>query len=168
MKLLSKGYRVFDRVLSFLSWLTGAMLIFIMLNIVVEVVLRYSANKSLRWVVDVNLMLQVWMPFLTAAWVLRDEGHVTLDTLIVALRPRVRALLKAITSFVLAIFCLYYGWYGLLNTIEFYQLGLFIQRVLTIPTFLIVFPIPLGLFLLAIEFFRRSYRSIKEYQGPEA
>ena len=168
MKLLTIANTVFDRVLEYLVYLAGVLIIFILLDMIVEVVLRYFFASSLRWVADVNSMLLLWIPFMAVALVLREEGHVKIDVLLVRLRPKARFLLDAITSVVVAIVCFALAWYSLRTSIEFFHLGLFTRRVIIIYTYIIISLVPIGSFLLSIEFLRRSYRNIKAYRGISA
>jgi TRAP-type C4-dicarboxylate transport system permease small subunit len=52
-KLRAKANAVFDRVLDITAFLGGALLVFLILSVCWEVVLRYFFNKPTSWVVEV-------------------------------------------------------------------------------------------------------------------
>ena len=71
MKLLAKFGAIFDRLLDVVSILACILLVFIMLSVCAEVVLRYFLGSPLIWVIEISEMNLLYITFLAIAWVLR-------------------------------------------------------------------------------------------------
>ncbi len=78
-KLLKKASYVFDHILGALMSLGAAIVAFLMLSVCWDVIARTFAGKPLTWVLEFTEYSLLYMTFLSTAWVLKDEGHVTND-----------------------------------------------------------------------------------------
>jgi TRAP-type C4-dicarboxylate transport system permease small subunit len=81
MRLLSKAGIIFDKVLNIFAFLAGLMVIFMVLAIPYSVIMRYFFLKPPEWVIQTCEYMLLWLTFLASAWLLRDEGHVSVDHL---------------------------------------------------------------------------------------
>ena len=88
----SKSMRFFDRVLELGRDAATLMIIFFMLSISARVIIRYAFGTPINWVVNVSTILQLYLTFLAAAWLLREEGHISIDIVLLFLRPTHRFL----------------------------------------------------------------------------
>jgi len=95
--------------------------------------------------------------FLGAGWLLAKEGHVKVDVLLSQLNPKGQALVNAITSILGAIICLVIVWYGIQCTWDHFQRGVLAHTALELPVAPILAIIPVGSFMLFIQFLRRVY-----------
>ena len=161
MRLLRKLGHIFDNAVDCLAYLAAALLIYIMLLISVEIVSRYLVGRSILWTVETTEYALLYLTFLGAGWLLRREGHVRMDLVLVRLNPRAQAIVNGITSILGAITCLVIVWYGSLRTLKFFQLDYILPSVLMTPAFIIVAVVPLGSFLLFIQFLRRTHGYLK-------
>ena len=174
-KLLRWGIYLHVRVTAWLSYLSGGVLIFIMLSITYKVAVRWLFGQGVGWVTDVTRYLLLYHTFLAAAWVLTRDKHVKIDLVFNRLGPRTQAGLTAITSFVAAILCFIIVWFGAQTTWAHFQMHYYKPSFIDIPTGPLYIIIPIGSFFLFIEFLRRTYqhsrlwRSIKkpEISSPE-
>ena len=157
MKILRKLASIIDNTNYLLAALAGLLLVFLMLMVAYEVVIRYFLGLSLIWTVEITGYCLLYVTFLAAAWLLGKEGHVTMDLVLNRLNPRTQALLNTITSVIGAIICLIIVWFGVKVTWDNYQLGYVATSELRPPLFLIILIIPIGSFLLSIQFLRRAY-----------
>lgn len=157
MKLLGKVANIFDRTIEYLAILAVALIILMMLNVGVGVFLRYFLGYPTGWVIDVSEWSLVYITFLGTAWLLRGEGHVKMDIVLTRFGPRVQVWLGVITSTIGAIGCLLIAWYGAKVTWGLFQVGYTTDAVLIMPKFIILGIIPVGGFLLFIQFLRRTY-----------
>ena len=98
MNLLTKVANIFDRTIQVATLLAGILLIFLMLSVSADVVLRYFLGRPIGWVKEVAEYILLYIPFLVAAWVLRREGHVKMDMVLTRLNPRTQALVNIVTS----------------------------------------------------------------------
>jgi len=157
LKLLTRSGTIFDRIIGFLFFLASVILALGVLIISVDVVLRYFVRQPLGWVIEVVAFSLLFITFLGAAWVLRIERHVKVDLVLNLLNPGARAALNITTSVLGGIMCLLLAWYSGHLTWDLFQSG---ERTITVLEWLkapLVAVIPLGSFLLSIQFLRRAY-----------
>jgi len=81
------------------------------------------------------------------------------------LKPRAQTLLNIITSIISTIVVLIITWFTLRVILEFYRTKLVIPTVLEPPRWILLTPILVGSFLLAIQFIRRTYSYIGKWKG---
>lgn len=137
----------------------GAFLvIFMMLAVSYSVLMRYTWNRPIAWIVEVSSYLMLYITFLGAAWVLRHDGHVTIDLFTSRLSSKQNALFKSATSVAGALVGFVFTWKGTLVTLDFFTRDVITMGILSIPQFLLMAIIPIGGFLLMIEFILRILR----------
>lgn len=161
IKLVTRVSTIFDQALNSLAVFVGVLVIFVMLTTAYDVAMRSLLNRPSVWVIEVSEISLVGITFLGAAWVLRGEGHVKVDILLLRLDPKKKALLNSITSIVGIIICLVVAWYGAKVTWEQFEGGIRSPTMLAPPTFPDYLVISLGTFLLAVQFLRRAYGYLK-------
>ncbi len=164
MKLVRGVTAIFDSIVSLFGTLVVVLLIFMMLAVSTEVVMRYFLNRPPIWVIEVTEYSLLYITFLGAAWLLRKEGHVKVDLVLTRLKPGTQAFLNATTSALCAIACLILAWYGVKVTWDHFQTGYFLSTILRPPSFAIVLIIPVGSFLLFIQFLRRMYHYLESWR----
>ncbi len=158
MKQSMKVSAIFDYILTLFGFLTSALIIFLMLSVCTEVVMRYFLNRPQVWTVEIAEYTLLWITFLGAAWVLKKEGHVKMDIVLGQLKPGTQAVVNIITSVIGVIICLVLTWYSAEITWDHYQRGIYEPAtLLDLPKAPIMVIIPVGSFLLLIQFLRRSY-----------
>ncbi len=161
---MKKVGAIFDRILGVLMFLACAILIFAMLLVCTDVIMRYALNRPILWGMEVCEYILVGIVSLGMAWLLKEEGHVKVDFLLNRLKPRPQALINAVTSALAAVIVLIITWYGLRNTFHLMQTGFAIETgVLRIPKAYLLIPLGIGCFLFFIQFVRRSYRYWKSW-----
>lgn len=165
MKFLNMLAAVFDRILGSMALIAAVLLTFTMLSVTTDVVMRYVLDRPMLWVVEITEYILMWIPFLGAAWLLKHDGHVKVDILLSRLNPRIQALLSTVTSIVGVIICLILVWYGVKVTWNYLIEGRYVYSSLSIPTAYVMGIVPLGSFMLLIQFIRRSYKLIREARG---
>ncbi|MBI4186465.1 MAG: TRAP transporter small permease [Chloroflexi bacterium] len=166
MKRASKLWAVFDGTRDFFALLTGVILASLMLLVVAAVIMRYFFGRSIIWETEVSEYGLLFITFLGAAWLLKEEGHVVLDVLLARLSPRPKALTNALTSVVGALACLLVAWYGIEVTLKFYHLKVLQPTIIKPPSFIFYSFIPTGFFLLFVQFLRRAYKNLEIWRVP--
>jgi len=162
MKLLKIFVAVFDRTVDFLAWLAMGLISFMMLAICLEVIMRYFLQRPLTWVVDSSGFILLYVTFLGTTWLLKKEGHVSIEIVLQYLSPRTRSLVNGITSVVAFFFCLAFTYYGAVTTWDHFQRGAGTGSVsIDIPKAVLLVVIPIGFFLLSIQFVRRAHRFLR-------
>ena len=143
---------ILDSVIDYSAVLAGAMIFFMMLAVSAEVVMRYFVRRPMLWVVDISEIILVYSAFLAATWVLKLEGHVMVEVVYNRLSPKVQGLLNVVTSILGVVVCAILAWFSGQATWDSFRHGVTILGGIDYPKFIILAPIPIGSFLLAIQF----------------
>lgn len=165
MKLMTKFTVIYDRATGRLP-IFGAILIpFVMFIILAQIIARYGFNRPIFWVPEVSEYAMLYVTFLGAAWVLKHDRHVKMDMILSQLKPRQQYLLNIITSVIGAIICLVVVWFGAKVTWDIYHEGLVYPKYLMPPKFIVLGIVPVGCFLLFIQFLRRAHGYLGNWRG---
>ena len=159
---------VIDRVLAILAVIAGVLCLFLMLGISTEVVTRYFFNIPIMGMLEASEMAMLYLTFLSAAWVLKNEGHVSMDLINSHLRPRALGILNTFLSMIGAAIALVLLWYGTEVTIGVFREGTNLPGNLDINKGYELVIIPIGSLLLFIQFLRRAYGFWKKSRSSEA
>lgn len=157
-----KGF-IFDHVIGALFYLACILIAFSMLSVDIEIIYRLLSGQAQLWVIEVSEYILLIVTFLGATWVLKNEGHVIMDVLTNQLKPRSRTILNAITSILCAVICGVIVWYGTEVAVENFQKGTIFYKAIAFPRAPIISVIPLGSFLLLIQFIRRALSCFSDW-----
>ncbi len=166
MKLLRKAADVFDGTVDLLAILAGAVLGFLLLIIVTQVTLRIF-GLAILWIFEISKFSLLYITFLGTAWLLKKDGHVKMDIVLTRFSPRTQSLMNIITSILGVIICLVITWYGVKLIQHQIRVGDYFAGILEPPKWPIVLLIPLGTFLLFIQFLRRTYGYLRIWEGAK-
>jgi len=167
MKLLEKIEWIYEWVLKIFVFLAGILLIFLMLSVGLEVCLRYFFGRPTSWVVEIAGYIMFYIPFLVGAWVLKNEGHVRMDLLIIRLKPRSQYLLNSVTSIVAALTCSIITFYGIKVSLYFAEIDFKTPTILMLPKSPIIAILFVGTFLMALQFIRQARDSIRLWKASK-
>jgi TRAP-type C4-dicarboxylate transport system permease small subunit len=155
--------RMLDRVMEGFAWLAGMLMMFSLITVCIDVVMRYCFNRPTGWVLQFSEYILLYIPFLAAAFVLREESHIRIDIVLNRLNRKAQSLLNMATSLLACLVLAILTWYGTYVTIDFYQRQVPTLKYLKIPEFLVIMVIPIGCFLFSVQFVRRAYRYYKAF-----
>jgi C4-dicarboxylate transporter, DctQ subunit len=155
---------IFNNILSTQAVIAALILAVIMLGICAEVLSR-TLGGSIYWMMEVVEYSMLYLTLLGAAWVLKSEGHVTMDIVLMKIRLRYRYFIYVITSFICAIACLVIVWYGVETTLITAERGSVLGTILEPPLFILIAVIPFGFFLLFIQFLLRTYVYLQKWRA---
>lgn len=164
---LRKAGIIFNRINYCLAGLAGVIIIYLMASVSYEVFMRYFLNRPTIWVVDIAQLTLIYVTLPGAAWLLRHDGHVNMDMVLMRLKPRALSVVNLITNVLSALTCAVLAWFGAKVTWEHLQEGVYTWGHLSIPSAVSLSVIPLGFFLLFIQFVIRA-RSSQYRRGSEA
>lgn len=154
-----KLHRFLNLLNNVMAGIAATMVIFMMLAISYSVMMRYIFNRPVAWIVEISSYLMLYITFLGTAWLLRREGHVGIDLFTGHLSPKQRRVLRSVTSVGGATVGFVLTWKGILITIDYFRRGVMAMDILNTPQYLLMAIIPVGGFLLMIEFILRIFRS---------
>ena len=124
-----------------------------------EVVMRYFIGLPTRWVNEFSEYALLWLAFLAAPWVLREEAHVKVEMLTDALSPRVAAQAPRddLAGRRRGLRAVLLGQHRLCRG-SARDSGEFLFKSVQLPKWAVMAVMPPGLALLAIQFVRRALR----------
>jgi TRAP-type C4-dicarboxylate transport system permease small subunit len=154
---MKKLMALFDHVVDGMIFLAGLILVFIMLSVCLEVILRYFLNCPQVWVTEVTEVLLLYITFLGTTWLLRQEGHVKVDIILNRLKPRMLALLGIFSSAIGILVSITLTVSGFQLTWDYVQRGIYTPTAMEIPVSIIIVIIPVGSLMLLLQFVRRGW-----------
>ncbi|WP_041965091.1 TRAP transporter small permease [Mesobacillus selenatarsenatis] len=158
--MLHRLSRVLDFTENVLAYIGGILLAISTITVVMEVISRYLFNYSFLWVNEISEYILLYIPFLGGAWLLRSNGHITVDILEELMSSRLRFLSDILIAIVGILICIIIVWYGTLTTFDVLYRDVRSLTTLQIPQVYVMAIIPLGTFILMLEFIRKLYRTI--------
>ncbi|WP_240375952.1 TRAP transporter small permease [Bacillus piscicola] len=156
---------LYHTLLDIMSYLGRALLVAIALLIALDVLFSNLLNQSIPWVLEVTEYSLVFLTFLGAAWLLRDDGHIKFDLVLQYLPGRAQYLFRIISSLIGFFVSLVITFFGSVITIEMYHKAAYTDAILQVPRFILLFIIPIGFLFITIEFLRNMVTLLTEKKG---
>ncbi len=159
---------IFERTVDVLGFLAAALIAVVMLGVTLEICLRYFTRYSMVWIIELTQYGLVFITFLGTAWVLKRDKHTSVDIVLNQLSQRPRNVINFIISILGAIVCLIFTPYGVKVCWDYLQMNYYFPHAsLWIPAYLLAAVIPLGGFLLFIQFLKRAYSYLGKLRAPQ-
>jgi TRAP-type C4-dicarboxylate transport system permease small subunit len=155
----------FDFIIEFLAFLAGIILLAITFAVTVSALVRYLGFRAPIWTLQYTEYGLLWFTFLGAAWLLRKEGHIRIDTVISQLYAPIRRKVEIIDDILGFVVSIIIFWFGTLHTIDLYQREIMEVKGVIVPKFPFFLIIPLGGLTLSIQFVRNFLKKIRSKTG---
>ncbi len=159
MKVFTK---IVDRCVDVLAGLAALILLAMLLGVAFATFSRYLANKPFAWIIDFSGYALVFVAFLAAPWLMARRGHVNIDLLIVRFSPKVQKYWMAVVSFVMIPVACIIAYIGALLAYRYLIDHVVMTDVIHTPQWVLLLPIPLGSFFLALRSFVNGMEDLKE------
>lgn len=164
MKGIEKKH-IFDRLIEISLGVAIAIIIFLAIGINARVGIRYTLGFPINWVIDFSTIFQIYLTFLAAAWLLKEEGHVSIDIILTFLKPHHRYFIQVINSILCTVICMILTIYGAIETWSSWKSKLYLGMPLEPPKWISLIVIPLGTLFLMIQFIRRTFGFLEKYKN---
>ena len=151
----------FDFIIEFLAYLAGIILLVITFAVTGSALVRYLGFRAPIWTLQYTEYGLLWFTFLGAAWLLREGGHIRIDTVISRLFAKNRRKVEIIDDILGFVVSIIIFWFGTLHTIDLYQRGIMEVKGVIVPKFPFFLIIPLGGLTLSIQFVRNFLKKIR-------
>jgi C4-dicarboxylate transporter DctQ subunit len=145
-----------DGLFAFLNGIGSSLILGVVLFVCVSVFFRYLFHRPISWMIQITEYSLLVVVFLGAAYLLKLDGHVSIDLLVTNLKPRTQHLVNFITSLACILGCAVIVWYGFKTCLDLFQRGILVMEEVQIPKYLIEALIPGTFFLMLIQFIRRA------------
>jgi len=123
----------------------------LMIIVCVDLTLRYFFNAPLIWGTEVTEILLLYITFLGAAWVFKEDSHVVIDVFISKASEKGKRVLTLFSYLLVGVVSAVLTYYGFYTTYDHYQRGVFNPTILETPIALIIMIIPIGSVPLFLE-----------------
>jgi TRAP-type C4-dicarboxylate transport system permease small subunit len=140
------------------SFVCAAIILAIMVGVAVDVASRYFFGRPFAWMFELTEYALLYIPCLGMGWLARERGHVAIDTFVSKMPEFMRRRLFLVTNAGCIAVCGIIAFWGAIVVLDRYRRGTVIDQMLTIPEYLILWVIPFGFALAAIEFTRLFVR----------
>lgn len=157
--------RIWDLIVDVIVALAGILLWGQMIIVNIEVCARYLGRPT-TWAAEISSLLILWIPFMVAAWVLRNEGHVKMDLIVERLSPSSQAMISLLTSVIGIVVMLIVAWAGLMTAINW--IGTRTPTMLMLPKAPMIAIIFVGSLMLAIQFFIRASADFDRWRAQKS
>lgn len=154
--------KIFDSILDGMAIICGIIFIFIMVSVCIDVIMRYFLNKPMIWVIEISEYLLVYMTFIGAAWVQKQDAHIRMDIFTMMLKPKARKIIGIINSIISVCICFIISWFGSMETWDNFSHSIHTASSLELPKWPLLAIIPLGSFFLMLQFVRDAVSLVKE------
>ncbi|SFE89435.1 TRAP transporter small permease [Alteribacillus iranensis] len=158
--MIKKASRALDISENLFASVAALLVIISTVSVIFEVFSRALFNVSYTWVHEINEYILLYIPFLTAAWLLRYNEHIVVDLIEEVIPSRLKFVLDMIVGIIGIFVCAVLVWFGMLATLDFFVNGVRSQTNLGVPQAYIAVIIPLGSLLFLFEFIRSLYQKI--------
>jgi C4-dicarboxylate transporter, DctQ subunit len=132
------------------GFLMAAMMSVIFLDVVLRN-LGYQSSAHFFTFTEYALLI---VPCLGAPWLVREKGHIYVEIVLMALKPRLRRVLTWVIGVLCIAVCAVLAWYGYSVAINDFLMNEKDVRSLDMPRWMVVGFIPLSFSMMALEFLR--------------
>ena len=161
---------LYGRLLAGLSLAGCAVLFLTMLVICADVLLRnvriVPGMLGVSWANEVTEYALYFITMLTAPWLLRQGQHIRIDVLLRAIPHRLAWVCEWAVDATALLCCLTMAYYGVKAVLSSHAIGGTVVKVLSVPEWWLLAPLPAAFMLLAIEVLFRMQRLNAAERGP--
>lgn len=156
----------YSRLLDLLGVGAGAVFAIIALATTWDVLERSLAGQTVKGLADLVEYALFVATFLAAPWLLRQNGHVRVDFLVIALPARLGNLVRRLGDAVGLAVCLVLFVYAVRVTWGSWANGNIVMKTIVFPEWWLYAVIVISMMLLALEFVRRLVLGPGASAGP--
>jgi C4-dicarboxylate transporter DctQ subunit len=160
--------RFFDFLLNGFAFLAGILILFVVLVVSYACFMRYLHLNSPVWVLQFTEYALLWITFFGAGWLLREGGHIRVDTVISQLGKKSSQVVDLVDDVLGLGVSVVLFWIGYVNTIDLYQRQIMDFNAVIVPKYYIFWVIPFGGAMLVIQFLRSIVKRAVELRKPTA
>lgn len=143
---------VFDAAVNALAFFGALLIVFIMVTVTTDVVMRYFLNRPIFWVAEVAEYALLFITFTGTAWVLKHDRHVKIDILTGMLKEENARVLEIVVSILGILICAVLTYFGAVVAWDHFERGIYNPSLLSWPKAPLLAVIPLGTLLLLVQF----------------
>ncbi|MDN3523302.1 TRAP transporter small permease subunit [Halomonas ramblicola] len=150
--MIATALRSWDGLLAALRWTSMAVLMFMMVSICYDAIMRYAFAAPTSWSLEINSFLLVYLAVIGAAEAQRHDAHIRITYFKDRLPVRLRSAIDLATGLLGAVFCAILVWRGGIMALQALEHGERVSSALGTP---MVYPyalLPIGFAALGLQF----------------
>ena len=167
---MQRAEAAFGRLLAALALAGCAVLFAMMCVICVDVLLRnvriVPGMLGLPWANEVTEYALYLITMLTAPWLLRQGLHIRVDVLLRAIPARFAWGCEWAVDVLALACCLAIAWYGVKAALSSHAIGGMVVKVIAVPEWWLLAPLPATFALLGVEVLFRMHRLYRGERAP--
>ncbi len=165
MRPMLKLELIFDKIIDLMLMAAAVIVVLDALAVSTDVILRKSIGFTWAPLYEIITYSLLWMTFLGTTAIMRNNGHVKMDSLTSHLSSKNEALLNIISHSICIILTLIMLFYTIKLTIADYMNDFILASILNPPKWPIEIIIPVGFLMLLIQIIRNTRDFFTKYKA---
>jgi C4-dicarboxylate transporter DctQ subunit len=160
-----KRKKGFDIIIEVMTYMAGIIILAVTFTVSLTAIVRYLGFRPPLWTFQFTEYALLWFTFLAAAWLLREGGHISIDTVLSRLPTKTQrhvGIINDILGFIVSVVIFLFGTF---HTIDLFRRGIMEVKGVIVPKSPLFLIIPLGGLALAIQFGRQFFLNIRPKSG---
>lgn len=145
---------IYHRFLDLLGVLCGVLVLALMVGVTSDVMVRTTTGRPILWMFEVTEYVLLYIPCLGMAWLAREYGHVAITSFVGKLSVAPRFVVAVASTLFCAAICVTVAYWGIWATYHSVARNAVAGTMLQIPEYFLLWIIPFGFSLAAVEFLR--------------
>jgi C4-dicarboxylate transporter DctQ subunit len=150
-------WKFFDKLIEVMAAIAGGILVFIAAAVCYTIGMRFLFTRTTIWIMQTTEYALLWIVFLATTWLLKEGGHITTDIIYTHLNNKTKQYLDCIMFVIGGLACVIMLYFGTTYIYECVAHSVTDVRAVTVPKWTIFIIIPIGSFLLTMQFFRMAW-----------
>lgn len=146
------AFSTWQGALTVLRGISTAVLLFMMLSICYDALMRYFFSAPTSWSLEVNSFLIVYMAVMGAAEAQREQAHIRIDLFPESCTDRGKAIVGILISVFGIVFCAIMTWRGFIMSSQALEFGERVSSSFGTPMFIPFALMPIGFGALGIQY----------------
>jgi len=152
---------------AFFVFLASVMMAALVIIVCIDLTLRYFFRAPLIWGTEVTEIFLLYITFLGAAWVFKEDAHVVIDVFTSKASGRKKKVLAMVSYLFVGIVSAVLVSYGFYTAYDHYRRGVFNPTIIETPIALIIVIIPIGSAPLFLEVLVKGWKILStKSQAP--
>jgi C4-dicarboxylate transporter, DctQ subunit len=160
--------KLIDFICKMFAIAAGVLLILVTLFIGYVILARIVHISSPAWVPQFTEYALLWITFLGTAWVLGKNRHIAIDLVTSQLGARKKLAFSISHNLIGCAICLILSYFGFSTVWSMAERGVVDVQVVDIAKYKVIFIIPFGFLLLALQFLRKTFIAFKSRRHSES
>ena len=149
--------RAYDNVLTGMAILSGLLLLWMMVSIIVSVTMRNLGLQPFAWLFTSLEYGLLYMTMLGAPWLVREKGHVHIELFTAGLSPAGQRFVSRLVAVLCVLVCVVLAWKGAELVAKNLSRNDYDVRAYYTPKWMLTLAFPISFGFMAIEFARFAF-----------